>query len=96
MASDLLDYERTELLATLRGLTDRGAILAATRPYTLTTVREVTRRLTKWTPPASASRADMAYALAASRRRTTIRSPQRARRRDTSPEACKAALTSEA
>lgn len=89
----LLDFDAADLLAKLRreaAHPDRGRILTATRPYPLTAVREVARRLTKRTQPLSASRDDLAHAITLSlapRPRKPL-----VRRRNTSPAACRAAL----
>lgn len=94
-ASDLLTYERDELMAVLRASDrSRGTILFLTRPYGLFTVREVTRILTKRAPAPSASRADMAYAIAVSLRPSRTRGVRRlaGRKRNTSPAACREAL----
>lgn len=91
---DLLTYERDELMAVLRASDrSRGTILFLTRPYGLFTVREVTRILTKRAPAPSASRADMAYAIAVSLRPSRTRALRVGpRKRNTSPAACREAL----
>lgn len=87
---DVLDAG--ELLATLRN--DRHApALTLTRPYGLTAVRRVARILTGRSQPLSASREDLAHAIeeAMNDHRPARTRPGR-RRRNTSPEACRAAL----
>ena len=94
-APDLSTFARDEMLARMRSSADksRETIFFLTRPHPLSAVREVARILTKRAPAPSASRADMAYAIAVSLRPSRTRALRAGpRKRNTSPAACREAL----